>query len=51
MHVIEGKLEATDLKFGLAVSRFNSSITARLLEGDMEALLRHGASEEPNTVL
>ncbi|NLO72997.1 MAG: 6,7-dimethyl-8-ribityllumazine synthase [candidate division WS1 bacterium] len=51
MHVIEGKLEATDLKFGLAVSRFNSFITERLLEGVMDALLRHGASEEHITVL
>ena len=51
MHDIEGTLEATDHKFGLAVSRYNSFITERLLEGDMDALLRHGASEEHITVL
>jgi 6,7-dimethyl-8-ribityllumazine synthase len=51
MHVIEGKLQATDLKFGIAISRFNSFITERLLEGVMDGLLRHGAAEEEITVL
>ncbi|WP_305041409.1 6,7-dimethyl-8-ribityllumazine synthase [Geoalkalibacter sp.] len=40
---IEGKLDATGLKFGLIVSRFNSFISERLLEGAQDALVRHGA--------
>lgn len=46
MKVNEGKLEAKGLKFAIAVSRFNSFITERLLEGALDCLLRHGCSEE-----
>jgi len=42
---IEGKLDASGLKVGLLVSRFNSFISDRLLEGATDALIRHGASE------
>lgn len=42
----EGKLDAKGYKFGVVVSRFNSFITERLLEGAMDALLRHGAEEQ-----
>jgi 6,7-dimethyl-8-ribityllumazine synthase len=42
----EGKLDAKGCKFGVVVSRFNSFITERLLEGAMDALLRHGAEEQ-----
>jgi len=41
---IDGQLTATGLKLGLVVSRFNSFITERLLEGAIDALVRHGAS-------
>ena len=41
----EGKLEAKGLKFGIVVSRFNSFISERLLEGAIDALVRHGASD------
>ena len=44
-NVFEGKLDATGLKVGLAISRFNSFISERLLEGSIDALLRHGAEE------
>lgn len=44
-NVIEGKLDASGLKVGLAISRFNSFISERLLEGSIDALLRHGAEE------
>jgi len=43
MKVIQGELEAKGLKFGVVVSRFNEFITARLLEGTEDALVRHGA--------
>lgn len=41
--VIEGNLDAAGLKFGLVVSRFNSFIGDRLLDGAIDALVRHGA--------
>jgi len=41
----EGKLLAKGLKFGIVVSRFNSFIGERLLEGAMDALRRNGAEE------
>jgi len=44
--VTEGKLEAKGIKVGIIVSRFNSFICERLLEGAMDALLRHGASDK-----
>ncbi len=45
-NTIEGRLDASGLKFGLIVSRFNSFITDRLVEGAQDALLRHGAAEQ-----
>ncbi len=46
MKIFEGKLLAHDLKIAIIVSRFNSFITERLLEGALDALKRHGAKEE-----
>jgi 6,7-dimethyl-8-ribityllumazine synthase len=46
MKIIEGKLQAQGLKFGIVVSRFNEFITSKLLEGALDALIRHGASEK-----
>jgi len=43
---IEGKLDASGKKFAIVVSRFNSFITERLVEGAMDCLLRHGAAEK-----
>ncbi|MGC9046050.1 MAG: 6,7-dimethyl-8-ribityllumazine synthase, partial [Thermodesulfovibrio sp.] len=45
MKIIEGKLDAQGLKFGIVVSRFNEFITSRLLEGAIDALIRHGAQQ------
>jgi len=41
----EGKLLGEGLRFGVVISRFNEFITARLLEGAEDALLRHGVKE------
>lgn len=41
----EGKLVAQGLRFGIVVSRWNSFITERMLEGALDALIRHGADE------
>lgn len=46
MKVIEGELQAKGLKFGIIVSRFNDFITSRLLDGALDALIRHGADEK-----
>ena len=46
MKVIEGKLWAEGFRFGIVVSRFNSFITERLLEGALDCLKRHGCREE-----
>ncbi|MDI6801720.1 MAG: 6,7-dimethyl-8-ribityllumazine synthase [Thermodesulfovibrionales bacterium] len=46
MKVMEGDLQAKGLKFGIVASRFNDFITTRLLEGALDALIRHGAKEE-----
>lgn len=43
---IEGKLDAKGLRVGLLVSRFNSFVSDRLLEGALDALLRHGAEQD-----
>lgn len=42
--IIEGKLDAKGLRCGLVVSRFNSFICDRLVEGALDALVRHGAA-------
>lgn len=44
--VHEGKLNAKGFRFAIVVSRFNSFITDRLLEGALDALKRHGADEK-----
>ncbi len=41
----EGNLDAKGLKFGILVSRFNGFIGERLLEGALDALIRHGADD------
>jgi len=43
--IIEGNLDASKLKFGLIVSRFNDLISKGLLDGAMDCLKRHGAKE------
>jgi 6,7-dimethyl-8-ribityllumazine synthase len=46
MKIIEGKLQAKDMKFGIVISRFNDFITSRLLEGAVDGLIRHGAVDK-----
>ncbi|MBF0564821.1 MAG: 6,7-dimethyl-8-ribityllumazine synthase [Nitrospirae bacterium] len=51
MKLVEGNLNAAGLKFCIVVSRFNTFITERLLEGALDALLRHGAHTDDITVV
>ena len=44
--VFEGKLDGKGLRVGIVVSRFNSLITERLLEGAMDHLTRSNVSSE-----
>ena len=48
---IDGNLEAKGFRFGLIVSRFNSFICDRLLEGAIDTLVRHGADDKQLTVV
>ena len=42
---IEGDLNARGMRFGVVVSRWNSFITERLLQGALDALRRSGCSQ------
>jgi 6,7-dimethyl-8-ribityllumazine synthase len=46
MKVFKGKIRGEGLKFGIIVSRFNEFITQKLLEGAIDALVRHEVKEE-----
>jgi len=47
---VEGKLNASGMRFALVVARFNDFITDRLLGGALDALSRSGASPEDLSV-
>lgn len=43
--VIQGKMDVLGKKFGIVVSRFNEFITSKLVDGALDALIRHGVRE------
>jgi 6,7-dimethyl-8-ribityllumazine synthase len=47
----EGKLDAKGFRFAIVLSRFNDFIVGRLINGAMDALLRHGADEKKIEVI
>ena len=51
MKIFEGELQAKGLKFGIVISRFNEFITSKLLDGAIDALLRHGARQDDIEVI
>ena len=51
MKIIQGELQAKGLKFAIIVSRFNDFITGKLLDGAVDALVRHGAKDEDIDVI
>ncbi len=51
MRTVEGNLIGAGLKFALVISRFNSFITERLLEGALDCLRRQGVAEDNLTVV
>ena len=48
---LEGYLNATGHRYAIVVSRFNSFLCERLLEGALDCLTRHGADPEQSTVV
>ncbi|MEW6546291.1 MAG: 6,7-dimethyl-8-ribityllumazine synthase [Bacillota bacterium] len=50
MKVYQGELLGQGLKMGIVVSRFNEFISSKLLEGALDALSRHGVSDDDITV-
>jgi 6,7-dimethyl-8-ribityllumazine synthase len=46
MRTIEGKLDASGMRFGIVISRFNEFISGKLLSGCLDGLNRHGADEK-----
>ena len=50
MKILEGNMIATGLKMAIVLSRFNSLIGDRLLEGALDTLKRHGVSDEDITL-
>ncbi len=48
---VEGQLDAKGLKIALVVARWNEAITARLLAGAEDCLLRHGADPDALTIV
>lgn len=48
---IEGQVSAAGMRAAIIVSRFNSFITERLLEGSIDAIVRHGGNADDITVI
>ena len=46
MKIYEGDVSGKGLKFCIIASRFNDFITAKLIEGALDALKRHGTSDK-----
>lgn len=46
MRIIEGQLSIQNKKIAIVAGRFNSLISKQLIEGAVDALKRHGLSEE-----
>jgi 6,7-dimethyl-8-ribityllumazine synthase len=51
MKVHTGRLDATGMRVGIVVARFNDFVAQRLLEGAVDTLVRHGADEGDITVV
>lgn len=51
MKTIEGKLDASGLRFAIIISRFNEFITNKLLAGALDCLNRNNAANENITLV
>lgn len=50
-NVIKAELTAKGKKFAVVISRFNEFISAKLLDGCLDTLVRHGAQENAQDVI
>jgi len=50
-NVIEGQLDASGLRLGIAISRFNDLISAKLLDGALDCWRRHGGADDDVTIV
>lgn len=48
---LQGQLTANGQRFAIVVSRFNEFITSRLLAGALDALQRHGCTDDDVTIV
>jgi 6,7-dimethyl-8-ribityllumazine synthase len=51
LETIEGRLDATGLRFAILASRFNDFIVDRLVGGAVDYLVRHGAAKNDITLV
>jgi len=51
MKVIEGNLQAANIKFAIVASRFNDFIVNKLVDGAVDCLKRHGADDAAITLI
>ncbi|HZS13055.1 MAG TPA: 6,7-dimethyl-8-ribityllumazine synthase [Candidatus Dormibacteraeota bacterium] len=51
MNTHSGRLDATGMRLGIVVARFNDFVAQRLLDGAVDTLVRHGADEDDLTVV
>jgi 6,7-dimethyl-8-ribityllumazine synthase len=49
--IIEGELQARDLRFAILASRFNEFVVDALVRGALDTLRRHGASDKQVDVI
>jgi len=50
MRIIDATLDGSGLRIGVVVTRFNDTVTRRLLDGALDALRRHNVREDDVTV-
>lgn len=50
MKQLTGRVDATGMRIAIVVARFNEAVSERLLQGALDALVRHGAAEDDVTV-
>lgn len=49
--LIEGHLSAAGLRLAIVASRFNDFLVDKLIEGALDAIVRHGGSDEDTTLV
>jgi 6,7-dimethyl-8-ribityllumazine synthase len=51
VNTYSGKLDASQMRFGIVAGRFNEIVSQRLVDGAVDALLRHGAADDAITIV